>query len=99
MGSMQDLTLNAALTLDNAIMGACVRGYEGPLRGRPRDCECVTHVGPHALHMDDIAVRRSNEYLSAARLNWLAFVQSEGERLAALRPWLEQVEALEPRHD
>lgn len=65
-----------------------------PAAALPRDCTCVTHDGPHWLHMDRLwaernqeirrrfdAARASGNYLDAY-LAGLAYAQEEAHRLA-----------------
>lgn len=34
-----------------------------------KDCDCITHIGPHWLHMNDFDKRRNAEMLESGNLN------------------------------
>jgi hypothetical protein len=51
----------------------------------PKDCECLTHDGPHWIHMDKLAQETNHEYLqqgmTGCELALRAYIQEERARL------------------
>lgn len=50
-----------------------------------QDCSCITHTGPHWLHMQRLWRDKNRELLaSGSRLGNMAFVREEEQRLKQL---------------
>lgn len=57
----------------------------------PKDCGCITHDGPHWLHMDLMDRERNARLLwPPSESSYLAYAQAEARRLSALAEEMER---------
>ncbi len=72
------------------------RLVDGTIITLEKDCDCLTHDGPHWLHMDRLYKAMNQKHIAGDRITddmcWLAFATTERERLR------EKAYEMESRH-